>query len=197
MIAESSIATQICSNLLKKREENKWSYKDTENSFDGFGVVHLASQKFYTKTIETPGNTTWRWYYIVAHAHFWERVENNKDNILKKWEDFWILALKERESGRHDWKIVSFRVLKSMLTLERTYLTGVLDPILMLEKILLRTYCNKLDFWSSSDTKENIFKNLLLQTGGLQSILSLEKILLGTYCNKLGFDPVVTLAKKI
>ena len=73
--------------------------------------------------------------------------------------------------------------------------TGVLDPTLTLEKILL-TYCYKMrvldhdtreDIVKSlllqtgaldDDTREDIVKSLLLQTGVLDPILTLQKILL-------------------
>ena len=54
-------------------------------------------------------------------------------------------------------QVASFRVLESMLTLKRIYCKYLLDPMLALEKILLRTYYN----WSTRsniDTREDIVK---------------------------------------
>ena len=79
----------MCSNLLKKREEINAATKTQRTNIDGFDVVHLASQKFYTRIVKTPGNTTWSQYYIVAHT-----VGKDKRKLtimyLKKCEDFWI-----------------------------------------------------------------------------------------------------------
>ena len=61
--------------------------------------------------------------------------------------------------------------------------------MLTLEKILLKTYCNKLEYLIHVDTstREDIVKNLLQQTGVLDPVVTLEKILLRTYCNKLEY----------
>ena len=50
----------MCSNLLKKEKKINEVTKIQRTILDVFDVVHLASQKFCTRTIETPGNTTWR-----------------------------------------------------------------------------------------------------------------------------------------
>ena len=63
------------SNLFKKREMKVT--KTQRTAFDRFDVVHLASQKL--RNIETPGNTTWRQYYIVAHT---VGKENRKLKIM-------------------------------------------------------------------------------------------------------------------
>ena len=50
----------MCSNLLKKEKKINEVTKTQRTILDVFDVVHLASQKLCTRTIETPGNTTWR-----------------------------------------------------------------------------------------------------------------------------------------
>ena len=66
-------------NLFKREKKVNKVTKTQTTTFDGFDVVHLASQKFYTRNIETPGNTTWRQYYIVAHT---VGKENRKLKIM-------------------------------------------------------------------------------------------------------------------
>ena len=80
----------MCSNLLKKEKKINEVTKTQRTILDVFDVVHLASQKLCTRTIETPCRQ--HHVEVVLHCcpHCWGREEKINNNVLEKCEEFWI-----------------------------------------------------------------------------------------------------------
>ena len=87
-------------------------------------------------------------------------------------------------------------ILEKILLFKNLLLqTWVLDPMVTLEKILLRTY-NKQDFWSSCDTREDIILLLQLQIGVLDQYVDTRGDIVKSLLQQTGFFyPVVILEK--